>query len=142
MLVGFKGWKNANIMKMIEKNKKYIKYLGYVKEDKMPEIYSRATLFVYPSLYEGFGIPPLEAMSCGTPVIASNRFSLPEVCGDAAFYCEPTVKGIALALNVLINDGNFRKKLVYKGLKHSKKYSWDKSALEHEKIFKRLINGS
>lgn len=142
VLVGFKGWKNADIMKMIKKNKKYIKYLGYVEESKMPEIYSRATLFVYPSLYEGFGIPPLEAMSCGTPVIASNRFSLPEVCGDAAFYCDPTIKGIALALNVLVNDENLRKKLISKGLEHSKKYSWNKSALEHEKIFKRLINGS
>ena len=80
-------------------------FLNYVPDDELFELYSNADAFVYPALYEGFGIPPIEAMSCGTPVLTSNITSLPEVCGNAAAYCDPyNVDDIAEKLSRLLTD--------------------------------------
>jgi len=89
VLAGFKGWENEEIMALVNKNRNDIHYLGYVSDTELANIYNLASLFVYPSFYEGFGLPPLEAMACGTPVVTSSVSSLPEVGGDAVVYCDP-----------------------------------------------------
>lgn len=139
ILVGFKGWENQEIMQEIEKNRDYIRYLGYVTDNQLAHIYNLATMFVYPSLYEGFGLPPLEAMACGTPVIVSNVASLPEVCGDAALYVEPTdssdIKNKILAI---AKDENLREELSQKSKAQAALFSWDKSASEHFEVIKKV----
>jgi glycosyltransferase involved in cell wall biosynthesis len=140
VLVGFKGWENEEIMAMIKKLKRDVFYTGYVPEDEMGKFYNLARLFVYPSLYEGFGLPPLEAMASGCPVIVSKVASLPEVCGEAVFYVDPNDTGsIAQGMNRVLNDETLRKSLVMKGLERSKLFSWEKSAKEHLRVFEEVM---
>ena len=143
ILVGFKGWQNADIMQEIEKNREFIRYLGFVTEIELAHIYNLATVFIYPSLYEGFGLPPLEAMACGTATIVSNVASLPEVCADAALYIEPTdpldIKNRILAL---INDEKLREELSQRSKAQAASFSWEKSAIEHFEVFEKFINTS
>ncbi|MBA7626717.1 Alpha-maltose-1-phosphate synthase [subsurface metagenome] len=98
-------------------------------------------MFVYPSLYEGFGLPPLEAMACGTPVITSNTSSLPEVVGDAGIMTDPyNVDGLANAMHeVLTNDG-LSEDMIKKGLKRAKMFSWEKTAKETLKVYEETYN--
>lgn len=114
-------------------------FTGYVSESELAEIYNAVDLFVFPSLYEGFGMPPLEAMACGTPVITSNTSSLPEVVGDAAITVDPydVNKLTEEMYEVLINDG-LKEEIVRKGLKRSKIFSWDDSAKKTLKVYKEL----
>lgn len=112
---------------------------GYVADEDLPYIYSRADLFVYPSLYEGFGFPPLEAMACGTPVVSSNISSIPEVTGDAAVLVNPNdTNAIAEGISeVLIND-DLRQNMIRKGLERAKLFSWKKTAKETLSIFEEV----
>jgi len=136
LLVGFNGWNNEEIMNLINKNKRYVKYLGYVSIEKLVELYNKTSLFVYPSLYEGFGFPPLEALACGAPVMCSNVLSLPEVCGEYAFYCNPfEVDDIAFMLKKLLEDKNLREEKIKDGLNYVKRFNWDKTAKKHLEIF-------
>ncbi|MCT7505775.1 glycosyltransferase family 4 protein [Aliarcobacter cryaerophilus] len=140
VLVGFKGWENKDIMKIISQNKENIIYLGYISDEDLVKVYNKATCFIYPSFYEGFGLPPLEAMACGTPVICSNTSSLPEVGEDAVLYCDPNnIDDIKENLEVLLKDENLQKELSKKGLVQAQKFTWEKSAKEHIKIFKELL---
>lgn len=140
VLVGFKGWENDEVMLEIEKEKEYIKYLGYLSDLELAHVYNLATIFIYPSLYEGFGIPPLEAMSCGTAVIASNAASLPEACGDAVEYIRPNnVNEISQKIALLVNDNEKRKLLIQKGFDHAKQFTWDKAAKEHLEVFEKVL---
>ena len=141
VLVGYKGWGNDEIHDMIERSKEHIKYTGYVDDLELAHIYSRASLFIYPSYYEGFGIPPIEAMSCGTPVIVSDRTSLPEVCGDAALYIEPdNPEDIKEKIELILNDESLQKQMIERGKQQSSRYSWEESAKEHMQLFKRLLS--
>ena len=100
-----------------------------VDEAKKVELYRNASLFVFPSLYEGFGLPVLEAMSAGVPVITSNRSSLPEVCGDAVYYVNPNnVLELAEAMKLVLTDEKLRQNMIQKGLEQAKKFSWEDSA--------------
>lgn len=140
VLAGFSGWNNAEVMKILQEEKKNVRYLGYLAERELAYLYNLATVFVYPSLYEGFGLPPLEAMACGTPVIVSNVASMPEVCGDAAYYIDPqNVDDIAHGICAVVTDDNLRRDLTQKGLSRSKSFSWDKAAREHLMIFKEVL---
>ncbi|MEM7203427.1 MAG: glycosyltransferase family 1 protein [Planctomycetota bacterium] len=106
-----------------------VELAGYVSDAELAALYRHARVFVYPSLYEGFGIPPIEAMSLGCPVITSNVASLPEVCGDAAHYVDPHDDGaIAAAIAQVIGDPAYRQALVAKGLARVKRYDWRRSA--------------
>ena len=105
-------------------------YLGEVPADDLVMLYNLADLFVLPSLYEGFGLPVLEAMACGLPVVCSNISSLPEVAGDAAHYFNPEETGdMADAMEKVLMDKNIRQRLIDKGLTNIKRFTWDKAAL-------------
>ena len=112
-----------------------VHFTGYAPQESLPALYSGALALVYPSLYEGFGLPPLEAMACGTPVITSNTTSLPEVTGGAALLIDPQNEDdIAGAILRLVADASLRQQLSVKSVAHASKFSWDKSAVETRKI--------
>ncbi|MCK7481299.1 MAG: glycosyltransferase [Candidatus Moduliflexus flocculans] len=104
VLAGFPGWKNEREMEIMGKEPT-IRYIGFLEDEKLAMLYNLATVFIYPTLYEGFGIPPIEAMACGTPVIASNRGPLPEVCRDAAILIDPLdISAMMDAISRIVGD--------------------------------------
>src|SRR5690606_4669631 len=106
--------------------RKNIKYVGYVSDEELRALYEHAGCFVYPSFYEGFGFPPLEAMSLGCPVIVANTSSLPEVCQDAAIYINPDQPmELAKSIEKIMTDQSSREMLVRKGLKNASRFSWN-----------------
>jgi glycosyltransferase involved in cell wall biosynthesis len=106
-----------------------IKYLGYVTDRELKALYQAATAFVFPSLYEGFGLPPLEAMSCGCPVVVARAASLPWVCGDAALYCDPhDPEDLAQKIRMVIGDQKLQADLRAKGLARARDFSWPQCA--------------
>lgn len=143
LLVGARGWLDNEIFDIIERlriNGNHIQQPNeYVKDEDRAAIYSGASLFVYPSMYEGFGIPPLEAMACGVPTITSNNSSLPEAVGSAARLINAgSVKQLVYAIEDLLSDGKKRIKLTKEGFKQVDKYSWDNEAKKLLKIFENL----
>ena len=111
---------------------------GYVSEKDLPVLYSGALCFVYPSYFEGFGLPPLEAMKCGVPVIVGNRTSLPEVVGDAGILVDPfDADAIAGAMNKLISDSNFRAELAARGLARAELFDWRETARQTLTVYER-----
>ena len=123
-----------------EEVRKRIIFLEHVGENEKYSLMKNALLFIYPTYYEGFGLPPLEAMQCGCPVITSNNSTLPEICGNAAYYVNPNdeneiAEGI---VNVLCND-RLRKKLIQNGSQRVQNFSWDKTTFEHIKIIERIL---
>jgi glycosyltransferase involved in cell wall biosynthesis len=112
-----------------------IKWIDYVRYDDLPALYRGSSLFIFPSLYEGFGLPILEAMACGVPVITSNRHAMPEVAGDAALLVDPdNVDNIAKAIKEVLTNSDVRDELVAKGLRRVLAFSWDKAAYQVLKI--------
>ncbi|WP_048748699.1 glycosyltransferase family 1 protein [Paenibacillus sp. P22] len=106
-------------------NNQNIRYLGYVTDEELSILYKNAACFIYPSFYEGFGLPPVEAMSCGCPVIVSNAASLPEVCGEEAIYCNPyDYMDISEKIEQLLVNPELRTKLSMNGIQRSKNYRW------------------
>lgn len=131
ILVGSYGWKNEEFFSYIgnHKYKDKIKITGYVPDIDLELFFQNAELFIYPSLYEGFGLPVLEAMGLGTPVITSNVSSLPEVGGDAVFYCNPIeIDSILNAIETVIWDSKLKYKLSTSGIERAKKFSWENTA--------------
>lgn len=137
VLAGMKGWVDQEIQVRFDKYSHLnIMRTGYVDDEDLPAIYSGATLFVFPTFYEGFGIPPLEAMACGVPVITSNNSSLPEVMGDAGVLLDdldPRV--ISQSIATLVGDEKQQKELRTKGLKRAATFSWEKSAADLIAVF-------
>ena len=117
-----------------------IKFTGYVSDEELISLYKFASCFVYPSLYEGFGLPPLEAMACGCPTIVSNSSSIPEVCGDASIYVEPTdVDNLNTAISDLLSNQSKRENLIELGYAREKKFSWVASCKRLEVIIHELV---
>ena len=117
-----------------------IVFLENIDNKQLVELYQKALIFIFPSTYEGFGLPPLEAMACGTPVISSNVASLPEVCGDSVVYIDPfNVDDIAKKIDSLLQDISLQNKLRDLGLGRVKNFSWSRSAKEHIQIFKEAV---
>ncbi|MCL5407564.1 MAG: glycosyltransferase family 4 protein [Patescibacteria group bacterium] len=137
VLVGAKGWNNSELYQSIKNLnlKDDVIFTGFVLDEDLPYIYNKASVFVYPALYEGFGLPPLEAMACGIPVIVSNDSSLPEVVGSSAILLdEKNEEEIAQAIKEVILKEKLRQKLATRGLEQAKKFSWEKAAKESLKV--------
>jgi glycosyltransferase involved in cell wall biosynthesis len=114
-------------------------FTGYVPDEDLSALYSGAKAFIFPSLQEGFGLPILEAMQCGTPVISSNATSLPEVAGEAAILINPYDKDeLSQAMLNLLSDENLRNELTQKGLERAKQFSWSKCAQETVEIYQKI----
>jgi glycosyltransferase involved in cell wall biosynthesis len=139
VLVGVSGWKNNNIFQTVQSNsllKNHVIFAGYIPDHDLSAIYSGALAFVYPSLYEGFGLPPLEAMQCGTPVITSNTSSLPEVVGKAGLMINPSSRDdLCQAMLTLIDNSKLRNQLSQKGIDRATQFSWSKCATETMKVY-------
>ncbi len=116
-----------------------VKWIEYVSEADLVTLYNLASAFVYPSSYEGFGLPVLEAMSCGTPVITGDRSSLPEVVGKSGLLVEPTdARAFAAAMIGILKNEELRRNLSEKGMERAKKFSWRRAAEETLEVFKRV----
>jgi glycosyltransferase involved in cell wall biosynthesis len=141
VLAGAKSFKSEEIFDEIKdlKLNKQIKYLGYITHNQKIELMKKATCFTFPSSYEGFGLPVLEAMVLGTPVITSDISSLPEVAGKAALLVNPEKEQeIAKALKKLLSDKKLQARLTKSGLEQAKKFSWDKCAQETIKVYESV----
>lgn len=141
VIVGKKGWMYKEILEAPKKYgvEKHVRFLEFVPDEDLAVLYQNARCFVLPSLYEGFGLPILEAMSNGCPVITSNVSSLPEAGGDAALYVNPTdVNDIASKISMLLKDERLREELVKKGYQQVKKFSWEKTARETLKVLEEI----
>jgi glycosyltransferase involved in cell wall biosynthesis len=117
-------------------------FLGYVPAEDLPALYRAASLLVYPSLFEGFGIPLVEAMSCGCPVVCSNVTSMPEVAGDAALLVNPyDVEELADAIERVLRDGDLRAELVARGLTRTGYFSWERAARQTARVYRQAYSG-
>jgi len=133
VIAGTKGWLYQDIFKAAYQSKKRDKiiFTGFVEEKDKPYLYNLAHTFVYPSFFEGFGFPPLEAMACGIPTITSINSSLPEIVGDAGLMINPkSIDELAWAMEIVLSDNALRESLINKGLKQAQKFSWQKCAKE------------
>lgn len=135
---------DSEIFKLLETNRTFkdkVLFTGYLNDTVLPHVYNAASLTVSPTLYEGFGLPPLEAMACGCPVVVSNAASLPEVCGEAAYYVNPyDTMSIAEGIRKLLTDDSLRQKLIKKGLERAQRFSWEKSAKAHIKVIEGMLS--
>jgi glycosyltransferase involved in cell wall biosynthesis len=131
VLAGARGWKEGEIFRTCKRLglEQTVLFPGFIAEHDLPDVYRGATCFAFPSLYEGFGFPVLEAMACGVPVLASNTSSMPEVAGDAALFVDPgDIAAMAEALYRLLYDAALRTELRRKGLIRSRLFTWDSTA--------------
>jgi glycosyltransferase involved in cell wall biosynthesis len=120
---------------------KYVRFLGYMPEETLAVMYRLAAVFVFPSLYEGFGLPPLEAMASGTPVVTSNVSSLPEVAGDAALLVDPyDPTAIADGIDRVLRDESLRRQLRAKGLERARGFSWEASVRKVHEIYVQAVD--
>lgn len=116
-------------------------FCGNVSDELLASLYKGAKALLFPSLYEGFGLPALEAMACGCPVLVSNTTALPEVCGDAALYCDPyDTNDIAEKITLIINNEDLCKSMKQKGLERAKSFSWDQCALKTWSVIEKVLN--
>uniref|UniRef100_A0A7C3APX5 Glycosyltransferase family 1 protein n=2 Tax=Thermorudis TaxID=1649508 RepID=A0A7C3APX5_9BACT len=142
VIAGARGWRESSIFQLVQKLDltDQVRFAGYVNPDELALWYSAATVFVYPSLYEGFGLPVLEAMACGVPVITSSVSSLPEVAGDAAILVDPRdTDSLARALRELAGSPRLRAQLAAAGLERSRGFSWERTASETLEVYRRAL---
>ena len=138
LIVGIPNWKQTKFYDIVQESnfKKDVIFTDFVSEDDLMLLYNGASIFLYPSLYEGFGMPVLEAMSCGVPVITSNITSMPEIAGDAAILINPrNSKELKSSILTLLNDEKLRNELRKRGFQQAKKFSWKRMAEETLKVY-------
>jgi glycosyltransferase involved in cell wall biosynthesis len=138
VIAGAKGWLYKDIYAAAERSPKKdrIRFIGYVDERDKPALYSAATVFAYPSFYEGFGMPALEAMACGTPVVTSHTSSLSEVVGNAGLLVNPGVTDeLVMAAESILHDQQFSRRLSELGIERAKLFTWEESARRLEGVF-------
>ena len=141
-IAGGKGWLVDEIEKSIAENqmRDRVHLLGFVEDEQLPALYGGAMALVAPSLYEGFGLPLLEAMACGTPVITSNLSSLPEVAGDAGIQVDPAdLSAIEAAIAQVAADADLRADMIHRGFKRASQFSWERSARQLQAVYDRLL---
>ena len=138
---GKKGRQYKEILKTVETLdlQKDVIFTGYVPDDDLPKLYNAADLFVFPSIYEAFGLPPLEAMACGVPVITSDRGAFPEVVGDAGIMVDPyDIDALAKAMYEVLSNEGLREDMIKKGLEKAKLFSWGKCAKEVLEVYEEI----
>lgn len=141
VLAGGSGWENKALHDEIEKaaGKGWLRHLGFVDERLLGELYAGSALFIYPSIYEGFGLPPIEAMACGVPVIVADRSCLPEVCGDAARYVDPdNVVAFAHSIEDSLTNSEWRSRAVAKGLQRAREFNWTRCIDETVRVYRKV----
>lgn len=142
VLVGKEGWANAELRAAAAALPvdREVVFTGYVADADLPALYAGADVFAYPSLYEGFGLPPLEAMACGAPVLAGNTSSLPEVVGDAGLLVDPTSdRALVEGLERLLTDPAERDRLRAAGPQRAAEFSWERTARETLAVYHRIL---
>src|SRR6186997_2600978 len=143
VLIGDEISKYAALRRAVHSHQlhKYVRFLGYLPEETLAVMYRLAGVFVFPSLYEGFGLPPLEAMASGTPVVTSNVSSLPEVAGDAAVLVNPyDPEAIAEGIYQVLTDEQLRRGLRQRGLARARQFSWETSVRRVREVYKEIGN--
>lgn len=139
VIVGRKGWNCGDILRYMEALKDNVLFLGHVPDEDLIALYQMATCFVFPSLYEGFGLPVLEAMKAGCPVITTTSSSLPEVAGGAALLVDPLdANGMAAVLQRLLQDESLRRQMIAEGELQAARFSWSQTALLHTEVYLRI----
>ncbi|MDI6734100.1 MAG: glycosyltransferase family 1 protein [Patescibacteria group bacterium] len=141
IIVGEQGWLYKKIIEKINSSKarENIRMWGAASYDELRYLYNLATVFVYPSIFEGFGFPPLEAQTCGAPVVASNRSSLPEILGESALFVDPwRINEFVVAIESLLENRGLSEKLIKKGFENIKRFNWAKTAHRVLEIFETL----
>jgi glycosyltransferase involved in cell wall biosynthesis len=139
---GGKGWLYEPVFAEVEKQglQGRVKFIGFVDDEDLPALYTQATLFLFPSLYEGFGLPLLEAMACGVPVISSNSSSLPEVAGNSALTLDPLRPHLwTKTITQLLQDPSQRVKMVSAGFRQTQDFTWQRSANQLLQIYQDLL---
>lgn len=139
---GVRSWKSGPFFTAVQQLNlaERLHFIEFVEEEDLPALYNGADLFVFPSLYEGFGLPVLEAMACGTPVVTSNTASLPEVAGDAAVLVDPyNVDEMAAAICRVLADKALAATLRYKGLARVRKFSWERTAQQTAAVYEKVL---
>lgn len=142
-IAGQRGWLVEEVDRVIAELQldNTVRFLGGVRNEELVYLYNAASAFVLPSFYEGFGLPPLEAMACGTPVIVSNVSSLPEVVGDAGLLVAPDdVEELAVAMSRVLTDTTLREELRNKGLKRARTFSWERAARETLAVYRQTMS--
>ena len=145
VVVGKPGWLFGDFFTALERSpvRDAVLLPGYVPDEVLPAVYSGARALAFPSLYEGFGLPALEAMACGTPVACSGTSSLPEVAGDAALYFDPSCQGsIVEALRRMLSDPDLRSELAQRGLERAARFSWDRVADKTKAVYEAVIDAA
>ncbi len=145
VMCGGRGWLEDDVFRLVEELKlqDQVRFTGYVDDADLPALYSGAEAFVYPSIYEGFGLPPLEAMACGTPVITSNVSSLPEVVGEAGLLHDPQDhRALTRHFVTLLGDRAASDKLQRAGLTQASLFSWERAARETQSLYDEVFEKS
>jgi glycosyltransferase involved in cell wall biosynthesis len=141
VIAGRKGWLHSPVFRRVTELDLggQVQFTDWIEQADLPALFSGATAFVYPSLYEGFGLPPLEAMACGTPVICSNASALPEVVGEGGLLVDPRDAGaLARAMEQVLTDTSLRADLSARGLAQASKFSWERTARETLAVYDRV----
>jgi glycosyltransferase involved in cell wall biosynthesis len=144
LIIGDEISKHQSLRRAVHRLKlhKHVRFLGFVAFETLAVLYRLAGVFVFPSLYEGFGLPPLEAMACGTPVVTSNASSLPEVVGDGALMIDPyDTDSIADGIRQVLTDSTLRGTLRARGFAQVRRYSWEVSARRVREIYGEVFAG-
>lgn len=139
VIAGKALWRESEIYRSVRENglENHVVFTGYVPDEDLVQLYNQADVFVYPSLYEGFGLPVIEAMACGTPVVTSDSSSIPEVAGDAAMLVNPEdVESIAQGLETVVTNTSLKEALGRKGVEQARKFTWEKTAEQTLRIYR------
>ena len=139
VIAGKALWRESEVYRAVREHglENHVVFTGYVPDEDLVQLYNQADVFVYPSLYEGFGLPVIEAMACGTPVVTSDSSSIPEVAGDAAMLVNPEdVESIAQGLETVVTNTSLKEALGRKGVEQARKFTWEKTAEQTLRIYR------